>query len=111
MKKIAYKFLSLALAVSFFAFASVGASQAQALAQAVGPCLDNRSVSAAVASGQILPLAQISRRAGLNPAEILNTRVCQINGQAYYFVDTLGAYGATKNLVLRATDAAPYIGG
>lgn len=107
MKKVAYKILALVLAGAFFALGGTGASRAQI----VGPCLDNRAISAAVASGQILPLSQISQRANVNPDEILNTRVCQINGQAYYFVDTLGAYGGTSNLVLRATDAAPYIGG
>ena len=107
MKKIAYQIAVWALAGSLFALGGISASQAQV----VGPCLDNRSINAAVASGQILSLAQLAQRASFNPQQTLNPRVCQINGQPYYFLDTLDAYGQTRNYVLRATDGAPYIGG
>jgi hypothetical protein len=111
MKKIAYKIITLIMLGSFFAFAGTGASKAQVLAQAVGPCLDNRSIAAAVASGQFLSLPQLAQLAGFNPQQTHNLRVCQINGQPYYYFDTFDAYGQTRTYVLRATDGAPYIGG
>ena len=90
-----------------FLFAGIGAVQAQA----TGPCLDDLSINAAVASGQFRSLPQLAQQAGFNPQQTLNPRVCQINGQPYYFFVTLDAYGQTRNYVLRATDGAPYIGG
>ncbi len=107
MKKMIKNLAALLLALSLFTSAGLSAAQSQVF----GQCLDNRSINASVASGQILALPQIAQRAGVNPAEILNTRVCRIAGQPYYVIDTLDAYGQTQNHILRATDGAPYTGG
>ncbi len=107
MKKTSYQIVGLALAGVLFLLAGVGAVQAQA----AGPCLDNRSIAAAVAGGQFRSLPQLAQQAGFNPQQTFNLRVCQINGQPYYYFDTLDAYGQTRTYVLRATDGAPYIGG
>jgi len=141
MKKLFHQIAGLTLAASLFLAVGTGASQAQlrvftqvlgqnlgqtlnqtlgqsagqvvgqVVGQSVGQCLDNRAINAAVSSGQILALSQIAQSAGFNPQQSFNIRVCRINGQPYYLLDTLDAYGRTQNHILRATDGAPYIAG
>jgi hypothetical protein len=108
MKQILQKIMRIALAGTLV-FAS---SASISLSQNIGACMDNRSINAARASGSILPLADILRFANVGAnANILNVRVCQINGQDHYLIDVLGANGAAKHLILRATDGTPYIAG
>jgi len=74
--------------------------------------MNNIAIAASVASGIILPLVEILRRAGIGvSAKVLNVRVCQIQGQPYYLIDVLHPNGAAQNLILRANDGTPYVAG
>ena len=108
MKKIIKKFIRIALAGFLF----LGGSSVVSVSQNLGPCLDNRAIAIASSSGVILPLVEILRRAGVGAsANVLNVRVCQIQGQPYYLIDILRPNGAAQNLILRANDGTPFIAG
>ncbi len=108
MKKLTLKIGSLALAAILVLGGGLGVS----FSQPVGSCIDNRAIAAAAASGVILPLVEILRRAGVGPrANVLNVRVCRIQGQLYYMIDVLHPSGVARNLILRANDGTPYVAG
>jgi hypothetical protein len=87
-------FASLGLAVLL----AVGSSAA---AQAA--CLDNRQIQEAVASGEILSLAQVLASAGVDSsAEILSVQVCDQGGGLVYIIGVLAPSGEAQNLVLSA---------
>lgn len=87
-----------------------GAAADLVLAQNIGPCLDNRAIADARGSGNILPLVEILRVAEVpHGPNILNVKVCQVNGHLHYLIDLLKQDGRTRHLILRASDGAPYI--
>ncbi len=89
-----------------------GAATDLSVAQNVGPCLDNRAIADARGSGNILPLVEILRMAAVaGRPNILNVKVCQVNGQLHYLIDLLKPDGRTRHLILRANDGSPYIAG
>ena len=76
--------------------AGTGLASAQA-------CWDNRQIQDAVASGQILSLADVLASAGIDgSAEILNVQVCDQGGQLVYIIGLLTPSGEAQNLVLNA---------
>ncbi len=108
MKNILRKIAEIALAGALI----FGGSTSVSLSQAFGSCMGNRAIATAQASGVILPLVEILRRAGVGArANILSVRVCQIQGQPYYLIDVLRPSGAAQNLILRANDGTPYVAG
>ncbi len=108
MKKLIRKIGSIALAGALI----FGGSANISVSQNLGTCMNNRAIAVAAASGVILPLVQLLRRAGIGAnANVLNVRVCQIQGQPYYLIDVLHPNGAAQNLILRANDGTPYVAG
>jgi hypothetical protein len=76
--------------------AGTGVANAQA-------CLDNRQIQEAVASGQIMSLADVLASAGIDgSSEILNVQVCDQGGQLVYVIGLLTPSGEAQNLVLSA---------
>lgn len=72
------------------------------VAQAQG-CLDNRQIQEAVASGEIMSLADVLASAGIDgSAEILNVQVCDDGGRLVYIIGVLTPSGEAQNLVLSA---------
>ena len=100
-----------ALTRTIAALAASAAMVALALpAAAQGECLNNRQVQAAIAQGEILPLAEVLAMAGVDgSADVLSAQVCDLGGgQLYYQVAVLDSYGESENLVLNATDGSQY---
>ncbi len=66
-------------------------------------CLDNRQIQEAVASGEIMSLAQVLSSAGIGSnAEVLNVQVCDEGGRLVYIIGVLTPDGEAQNLVLSA---------
>ncbi|HHB82047.1 MAG TPA: hypothetical protein ENK61_01115 [Devosia sp.] len=106
MKQFLHQIANIAMAGAL----TFGAATDLSLAQNVGPCLDNRAIANARGSGRILPLVEILRLAQVRPGpNILNIKVCQVNGQLHYLIDLLRRDGRTQLLILRASDGSPYI--
>ena len=77
-------------------FAGTSGASAQA-------CLDNRQVQEAVASGQIMSLADVLTMAGIDSStEVLSVQVCDDGGQLVYIIGVLTPSGEAQNLVLSA---------
>jgi uncharacterized membrane protein YkoI len=67
-------------------------------------CLDNRQIQQAVASGEIMSLAQVLSSAGIGSnAEVLSVQVCDEGGRLVYVIGVLTPEGEARNLVLSAT--------
>ena len=88
-------------------FASVGLALALGLA-AIGPanaqaCLDNRQIQEAVASGQIMSLADVLASAGIDSdTKVLSVQVCDDGGRLVYHIGILTPSGEAQNLILGA---------
>jgi acyl-coenzyme A thioesterase PaaI-like protein len=88
-------FATLGLALTL-ALASSGAANAQA-------CLDNRQIQDAVASGQIMSLADVLAFAGIDSnTEVLSVQVCDEGGRLVYHIGILTPAGEAQNLILGA---------
>lgn len=96
MKTLTSKLLAaIALALTV-GLAGIAPAQAQA-------CLDNRQIQEAVASGQIMSLADVLASAGVDgSAEILSVQVCDEGGRLVYIVGVLTPQGEAQNLVMSA---------
>jgi len=69
--------------------------------------MGKREIQSAIASGEILPLADILSMAGVDGSqEVLSVEVCDRGGQLYYVVAVLDEYGEAQNLVLNARDGS-----
>lgn len=88
---------SLVLAVTLVAPASLGPALAQ------DGCWDNAAIQAALASGQIQPVAAVLAREGI-PAttQVLTVKVCDQGGALVYQLAVLEASGQARNLTLGA---------
>ena len=77
-------------------------------ALAVGRCMDNRAVQAAIAARQIKTWPAIKAMAGISEdyKEVSAVRVCEQGGQPYYVVNVSGPSGESKQLVLNAVDGS-----
>lgn len=95
--KISFSKLLAPVAVALaLALSGTGLASAQA-------CWDNRQIQDAVASGQIMSLADVLASAGIDgSAEILNVQVCDQGGQLVYIIGLLTPSGEAQNLVLNA---------
>jgi hypothetical protein len=72
-----------------------------ALAQ--GQCLSNREIQAALASGEIQPVASVLANAGVGRDETLvSVKVCKEGGGLVYVVAVIGPDGNPRNLTLPA---------
>lgn len=108
MKQFLHQIANITLAGAL----TFGAATDLSLAQNAGPCLDNRAIADARGSGIILPLVEILRMAEVpHGPNILNVKICQVNGQLHYLIDLLRRDGRTRHLILRASDGIPYIAG
>ena len=95
MKTISKLLAPIAVALAL-GLAGTGMANAQA-------CLDNRQIQDAVASGQIMSLADVLASAGIDgSSEILNVQVCDQGGQLVYVIGLLTPSGEAQNLVLNA---------
>lgn len=96
MKTSLSKFLAPIGVALAFGLAGTGMANAQA-------CLDNRQIQEAVASGQIMSLADVLATAGIDgSSEILSVQVCDQGGQLVYIIGLLTPSGEAQNLVLSA---------
>ena len=88
--------------------ATVFAALAPHAALAAGPCLDNPEVQAAMSADQIKSWPTIRAMAGISDQykDLSAARVCEQNGQLYYFVNVAGPSGESKQLVLNAVDGS-----
>jgi hypothetical protein len=75
-------------------------------ARAIGGCMDNRAVQAAIAAHQIKTWPAIKAMAGVSEQykEVSAVRVCEQDGQPFYVVNVAGPAGESKQLVLNAVD-------
>ena len=96
MKTSIFKILVPIAVALALGLASTGVASAQA-------CWDNRQIQEAVASGQIMSLADVLASAGIDgSSEILNVQVCDQGGQLVYVIGLLTPSGDAQNLVLSA---------
>ncbi|WP_116652856.1 hypothetical protein [Pelagibacterium sediminicola] len=98
MKKVLLsRFVSAALAATLVLPVGAGAAFAQ------GACWDNAAIQAAVASGQILSLADARAREGIpGSTQILDVKVCEQGGAPVYVIAVLEASGEARNLTISA---------
>jgi hypothetical protein len=96
MKTSFFKFFAPIVVALALGLAGTGTANAQA-------CLDNRQIQEAVASGQIMSLADVLASAGIDgSSEILSVQVCDQGGQLVYIIGLLTPSGEAQNLVLSA---------
>ena len=96
MKTSIFKILVPIAVALALGLAATGMASAQA-------CWDNRQIQEAVASGQIMSLADVLASAGIDgSSEILNVQVCDQGGQLVYVIGLLTPSGDAQNLVLSA---------
>ena len=96
MKTSIFKILAPITVALALGLAGTGVASAQA-------CWDNRQIQEAVASGQIMSLADVLASAGIDgSSEILNVQVCDQGGQLVYVIGLLTPSGEAQNLVLSA---------
>lgn len=78
------------------------ASVGPALAQGED-CLSNQQIQRAIADGDVAPLAEVLKGAGIGAdAEILSVKVCRQGREYTYVVAVLGRDGNARNLNLPA---------
>lgn len=83
--------------------AALAIALAAATPSAAQSCLGKREIQDAIASGQILSLAEILARAGVGGSqEVLSVQVCERGGQWVYIVAVLDNSGGAQNLILDA---------
>lgn len=96
MKTTPSSFCAIVLAAMAFGLVAITPAAAQS-------CLGKRDVQEAIATGQILSLAEILGRAGIDSSqEVLSVQVCDQGGQLVYIVAVLDDSGGAENLVLNA---------
>ncbi|WP_207747573.1 hypothetical protein [Pelagibacterium limicola] len=72
-------------------------------AVAQGACWDNTRIQAAVASGEIRPVADILEREGIPAANVTGAvKVCEQGGGLVYVLPVLEASGEARNLTVSA---------
>ncbi len=71
-------------------------------AQGGDGCLSNRDLQAAIASGEIPPVAEVLAAQGISPDDVLSVKACDEGGEIVYVVGVLDEYGEAQTLVLRA---------
>jgi len=70
-------------------------------------CLSNRELQAAIANGEIPPVAEVLQQAGIDRStEVLSVQACGAGGAFSYHVGVLDAYGEASTLVLQASGAS-----
>ena len=67
-------------------------------------CLSNRDLQAAIARGDIAPVAEVLQREGIDKnTEVLSVEACQSNGGLAYYIGVIDAQGQARTLVLQAS--------
>lgn len=96
-KALLSRLISLALAASLVVPASLGPALAQ------DGCWDNAAIQAALANGQIQPVAAVLAREGIpSTTQVLTVKVCDQGGAPVYQLAVLEASGEARNLTLNA---------
>ena len=88
-----------------FTFLSVALVGAMLLAPAWAQenCLTDAEVQAAVAGGEIQPVARVLEREGVPAStQVLSVRVCETGGELSYVLAVLGEAGEASTLTLSA---------